>query len=178
MGRCSFPKAGLIRAVCFRRPSQLKFRLFQKRARRSPDAAAQDRGRPQVTAGGPTTRARRGSPGLEAQPGGRLPAGRPDASQGPRGAGVGSCPCPQLGTRVNVLREGVSVRCADCSVAVICPTGASERRERRPGLPEMCRGGVSKCSCRLTQARALKCQVHETKSIKVAVTFPRSEEGR
>lgn len=71
-----------------------KFRLFQKRARRSPDATAQDSGRPQVTA--------RRSPGPEAQPGGRLPAGRPDVSQGPRSqgprsAGVGSCPCRTAG---------------------------------------------------------------------------------
>lgn len=56
--------------------------------------------------------------------------------------------------------------------------GASERRERSPGLQEVRRGGVSKCSFSPDRRRALECRVQEPKSQTVVVTFPRSEEGR
>ncbi|XP_036078130.1 uncharacterized protein C10orf143 homolog isoform X2 [Rousettus aegyptiacus] len=72
-----------------RRPEELQVLGDAKRARRSPDATAQDSGRPQVTA--------RRSPGPEAQPGGRLPAGRPDVSQGPRSQGPRSAGAPLSG---------------------------------------------------------------------------------
>ncbi|XP_059517674.1 uncharacterized protein C10orf143 homolog [Myotis daubentonii] len=81
-----------------RRPEELQVPADAKRVCRSLEAAAQERGCPQVKAGALVSW---GSRELEAQPGG-LPAPRPARGQGPPSAGVpptggrsSAQPCPR-----------------------------------------------------------------------------------